>query len=76
MKKIIKINGMSCAHCSARVEKALNSIAGVTAKVDLVKKQAVADIKDPVSDDDLRNAVVNAGYEVVEITEKKGLFGK
>lgn len=76
MKKIIKINGMSCAHCSARVEKALNSLGGVTAKVDLVKKLAVADIQGPVSDDDLKNAVINAGYEVIEISEKKGLFGK
>lgn len=35
MEKILQIKGMSCMHCSARVEKALNSIDGVEAKVDL-----------------------------------------
>jgi copper chaperone CopZ len=32
MKKEISIKGMNCAHCQARVEKALNSLPGVTAK--------------------------------------------
>ena len=33
-EKIIKIEGMACGHCSARVEKALNAIDGVSATVD------------------------------------------
>lgn len=32
MKKIMEIKGMTCEHCQARVEKALNSIDGVEAK--------------------------------------------
>jgi copper chaperone CopZ len=39
-KKIMKIEGMTCGHCQARVEKALNAISGVTANVDLKKKIA------------------------------------
>ncbi|MGC3978531.1 MAG: cation transporter [Paludibacteraceae bacterium] len=35
MEKILKIKGMSCSHCAMRVEKALNKIEGVVAKVDL-----------------------------------------
>lgn len=76
MKKIIKINGMSCEHCSARVEKALGAVGGVEAKVDLKKKQAVVNLSSDVSDEILKNAVTEAGYEVVSIEEKKGLFGK
>ena len=35
MNKLMKIEGMMCAHCSGRVEKALNALEGVTATVDL-----------------------------------------
>lgn len=76
MKKIIKIEGMSCGHCQARVEKALNAIAGVDAKVDLKKKAAVVSFDSDVSDSVFKDAVTEAGYEVVSIEEKKGLFGK
>jgi len=74
MKKEISINGMTCGHCQARVEKALNAIPGVEAKVDLKKKIAVVSIKDEVADDVLMNAVREAGYEPVAVKEKKGLF--
>lgn len=35
MTKHFKISGMSCNHCRASVEKALNSVEGVTATVTL-----------------------------------------
>lgn len=76
MKKVMQINGMSCEHCKARVEKALNAIEGVEAKVDLKQKNATVTLKAEVSDEVLKNAVSEAGYEVVSIQEKKGLFGK
>ncbi len=76
MKKIIKINGMNCEHCRARVEKALGALGGVDAKVELKKKQAVVNLTSDVSDEILKNAVTEAGYEVVSIEEKKGLFQK
>ena len=74
MKKIMEINGMSCAHCQARVEKALSAIEGVEAKVDLKKNQATISMKQEVSDLVLTDAVVEAGYEVLSVKEKKGLF--
>ncbi len=74
MKKVIEINGMSCGHCQARVEKALNAITGVEAKVELKKNRAVVNLKSEVSDETLKSAVTEAGYEVVSIAEKKGLF--
>ncbi len=76
MKKIIEIKGMSCGHCQASVEKALNAIEGVEAKVDLKRNIATVDLKTDINDETLKNAVIDAGYEVVSVIEKKGLFGK
>lgn len=76
MKKIIEIKGMTCGHCQARVEKALNAIEGVTAAVDLKKGRAVVEISGAADDAALTDAVTQAGYEVVSVTEKKGLFSR
>lgn len=67
MKKTIKIEGMSCSHCSGRVEKALNEIDGVSAKVNLEKKTAEVTLSHEVADQVLASAVTNAGYEVTGI---------
>lgn len=67
MKKEIVIDGMMCMHCSGRVEKTLNGISGVTAKVDLAKKTAYVEHDGTVSDETLRSAIENAGYTVVSI---------
>ena len=75
MKKIIEINGMHCPKCSARVENALNAIEGVSAKVNLAKRQAVVTLKTEVADDTLKKAVDSLGFEVVSVTVKKGIFG-
>ncbi|NCB62520.1 MAG: cadmium-translocating P-type ATPase [Clostridia bacterium] len=65
MEKKILIEGMSCAHCSGRVEKALNSLPGVTAKVDLAAKTAT--VQGDSADAALKKAVEDAGYTVVSI---------
>ncbi|WMJ82553.1 heavy metal translocating P-type ATPase [Oscillospiraceae bacterium LTW-04] len=76
MKKIITVNGMSCQHCQASVEKALSAVEGVaSAKVDLAKKTATVTLASEVADDALMKAVSEAGFEPVSVTEKKGLFG-
>ncbi len=67
MTKTMSINGMMCAHCQAHVEKALNAIDGVEAKVNLEAKTATLTLFKDVSDDVLRGAVTEAGYEVVSI---------
>ena len=44
MKQIIPVKGMGCAKCKARVENALNAIAGVNeARVSLENAQAIVD---------------------------------
>lgn len=62
----LHIEGMSCGHCSATVEKALNNLEGVNAKVDLSKKSATVTHPDNLSSDTLAKAVRDAGYEVVD----------
>ncbi|QNM06270.1 heavy metal translocating P-type ATPase [Qiania dongpingensis] len=67
MKKIMKIEGMSCNHCKMSAEKALNAIEGVTAEVDLEKKQAEITLEKEVADETLKAAIVEAGFEPGEI---------
>ena len=40
VRKTMRVDGMTCPHCVARVEKALNAIDGVTATVDLASATA------------------------------------
>ncbi len=68
MKKVIRIEGMNCGHCSASVTKALGAIAGVTqADVDLAAKTATVMLGEDIADDVLRKAIVDAGFSVVDI---------
>lgn len=71
MEKIIKIEGMSCSHCSMRVEKALNAIAGVKAGVNLKKGEAAVTVPQGVGDQQLIDAVTGAGYAVISVKDKK-----
>jgi P-type Cu+ transporter len=68
MKKTLKVEGMSCGHCKAAVEKALKGIDGVdNAVVDLNSKTAVVELNKDIKNDVLSTAVTEAGYEVIEI---------
>ncbi|MBQ8837457.1 MAG: cation transporter [Clostridia bacterium] len=61
----MKIQGMSCSHCSARVKSALESLRGVSATVSLEEK--LAHIKCPASTtaETLAKAVTDVGFTVV-----------
>ena len=65
MTKTMKIEGIMCAHCSGRVEKALNDLPGVTAAVNL--EAGTASVTGDAPDDVLTKAVTDAGYKVVSI---------
>ncbi|WP_053954823.1 heavy-metal-associated domain-containing protein [Inediibacterium massiliense] len=68
MKKLMMIEGMSCMHCVNHVKNALEEIQGVQeVVVDLQGKNAVIQLSEEVTDEVLKNAVEEAGYEVVEI---------
>ncbi len=62
----LRISGMSCAHCKAAVEKALQGLPGVArTEVFLEEGRAVVEI-DPaqVKVEDLKQKVEEAGYTV------------
>jgi len=68
MKRKLLIEGMSCMHCVMHVQNALKEINGVSdVNVDLKGKNAVVEINDNVSDEQLKSAVADVGYDVVEI---------
>ena len=75
MKKLLAIEGMTCEHCQARVEKALNGIEGVQAKVNLKHKEATVTLSRDVPDEEFSKVVEDAGYKLVSVKEKKGLGG-
>lgn len=77
MKKIVRVDGMNCSHCQAKVESALSALDGVSeAKVNLKKKIAVVTLEKEVNDDTLLKAVNDVGFTGVSVEVKKGLFGK
>ena len=65
MEKTIRIEGMMCPHCEARVKKALEDISGVaSADVSHERGDAVVTLSSPVGDEILIKAVEDAGYVV------------
>ena len=68
MKKTMKINGMMCGHCEARVKKALEAVEGVQeAVVSHEAGNAVVTLSSDVADEVLKKAVEDQDYEVVSV---------
>lgn len=68
MTKTLKVEGMMCPHCEARVKKALESIPGVESAVaDHTKGTAIVTLGMPVADDVLREAVEAQDYRVLGV---------
>ena len=66
--KVIKVNGMSCEHCSKKIEKALKGIKNVNdVKVDLINKNVKVVLKEDISNDILKSEIEDLGYIVMEI---------
>ncbi len=64
MNKTVRLSGMSCDHCAARVAKALKAISGVSsAEVDLKTQSAKVSCDDTVSCDIVKKAIEDAGYD-------------
>ena len=63
METTIKVNGMMCGHCKARVEQACMAVPGAQEAVaDLEKKQVT--VKGTAAPEALKKAITDAGYEV------------
>ena len=68
MKKVISIEGMRCGHCTSNVDKALRGIPGVSdVTVDLEGKCAAIEAADSVTDEQIKQAVDDLGFEVKAI---------
>ncbi len=63
----LKVEGMSCSHCSGAVESALNAIDGVKAEVNLKKGLAYINLSKDVDVQTLIKAVEDAGYKASEM---------
>ena len=68
MEKTLKIEGMMCGHCEMHVKKALEALDGVQkAEVSHKNGTAVVTLEKEVSDDVLKQAVTEQGYQVTDI---------
>lgn len=67
MEKKIYIDGMMCNHCTGRIDKLLNSMDGVSAKVSLEDKCAYVTLSKDIPDEQFKTAIENEGYTVTKI---------
>jgi len=61
----LSVNGMTCMHCVAAVEKALNAVDGVDEVIQVTLKPGSATVKGSASSEALIAAVKQAGYEAI-----------
>ncbi|HVP77682.1 MAG TPA: heavy metal translocating P-type ATPase [Thermodesulfobacteriota bacterium] len=71
-KVLLPIQGMTCASCVNKVQKALNAVKGVVhADVNFATERASVEyIPEEVTTRDLKKAVEEAGYQVLEVREE------
>ena len=69
MRKTMSIEGLECQLCCDRVTDALNELQGVQAVTDLLRGIASITTDGSVSDEQLKQAVVNAGYQVAGLKD-------
>jgi Cu2+-exporting ATPase len=65
MNVTIKVEGMMCPHCEARVKKACESIAGVVSATPSHEKGTVELEMNRDVRSECESAIVDAGYEIV-----------
>ena len=67
----LKLKGLTCEHCAASVREELEEIPGtISVNVDVVKdgiSTATYEAKEPVDEGAIREAINEAGYELVSI---------
>lgn len=68
MKKELSVEGMMCQNCVKHVTRALESIPGASqVNVDLETQKATVCVPESVNDNTVKDAITEAGYEVIEI---------
>ncbi len=62
--KTLRVGGMTCVHCAAKVTTALKQVTGVAnVKVNLMAEEAEVMLQASVTEDAFKQAVVSAGYQ-------------
>ena len=62
--KTLRVGGMTCMHCAAKVTTALKQVTGVSnVKVNLMSEEAEVMLHAVVSEETFKKAVVSAGYQ-------------
>ena len=81
IKITVGVEGMACGMCEAHINDAVRqnfSVKKVTSSH--TKKQTIIITENDISEQDLKNVIAKAGYDLVSVLsepyEKKGLFGK
>jgi copper chaperone CopZ len=70
MKKLIKVQGMSCKHCITHVTEALKEVTGVTdVVVSLENGTATVNVTGAVTDQALAAAITDVGYTPGPVTD-------
>ncbi len=67
MKKKILIEGMKCEHCVGHVKEALEGVGATSVEVSLENNWAIVETTN--SDDELKEAIEEEGYDVITIDE-------
>ena len=66
--KAIKIEGMMCPHCEARVKKALEELPEISEAIVSHKEgNAIIKLVSDISDDKIKNTIGEQGYKVIDI---------
>lgn len=68
-KLLIKIDGMHCTNCKNRIEKHLDELDGVIAKVNLEKKQAIVTLYQDIDVDVIKETIEGLDFTVKEIED-------
>jgi len=67
MQKVLIVEGMTCGHCKARVEKALSSLPEVNSVVvDLENKEVTINLLEDINEQILIDTIIEAGYQVLK----------
>ena len=75
MKKIIRVEDLCCKRCANRAADKLKMIDGVISSKGNCRKNVILVEHDSrISDETLKAAVEQAGFTVLSVEERKGLF--
>ena len=68
MKKIkLKIDGMHCASCAANLTKSLGKVGAKDVNVNVIFGKAFAEVGEMVTDEQIKQAVKDVGFDLKEI---------